>query len=605
MTTLENGTFISRGLTELEELHIILCKIKTIELGAFNGLAMLTSLIMAANRLSEITSHTFEELRSLKYLDLHVNRIGHLEVDAFFGLDNLKLIDLQGNYIQYLHPDLFVELHNLETLLLSSNFALTLPTDRHFISSDSLTHLSIDDCSIRSVSVQTFANVTALEWLDLSINKLRTIDINMLKALPKLSALYLRGNPLQCDCQLQEVWRWCQDHNIQTAYWEMEPECDTPSEVQGIWWGVLEKGQCLEGNISYYGDYKHTSYTYTRVDDTDTSECVSDFLEHYEVLAYAFPIIFGITGNIILIIIIICNKEMRTVPNMYILNMAISDMIYLMVLFSEACANFISDTWLKGNFVCKFFPFCRRLSVGLSAYSVVVLSFQRYRVTVDPFHIRVSSQPTWCGTVATICGMWTLAVLFAIPSALSGDICYKYYLDKRKIYYETVVVFELCVSCLLPLCVIAFSYIMTARHLVESSGSVAEEGNIPQMSTRKYTAKIVLALTIVFLISYVPYHAFWTYVISTYGNHIAVGTDISLKNYKLRISYSEILTDTKVCKLQYTYLVSTCLLLINSCFNPVALCCTSLAFRKQFKRYLTCCCKPNFSETDIELTKRY
>jgi len=40
------------------------------------------------------------------------------------------------------------------------------------------------------------------------------------------------------------------------------PEGDTPSEVQGVSWWVLEKGQCLEGNTSmyYYGDYKITSY---------------------------------------------------------------------------------------------------------------------------------------------------------------------------------------------------------------------------------------------------------------------------------------------------------------------------------------------------------
>jgi len=59
---------------------------------------------------------------------------------------------------------------------------------------------------------------------------------------------------------------------------------------------------------------------------------------------YAVPFIFGTTGNVILLITIICYKDMRTVPNMYILNLAISDTIYLTVLFSEACANRISDT---------------------------------------------------------------------------------------------------------------------------------------------------------------------------------------------------------------------------------------------------------------------
>jgi len=116
---------------------------------------------------------------------------------------------------------------------------------------------------VSSLSVETFTNISALERFDLSYNKLRTVDLNVLRALPKLSTLYLYGNRLQCDCQLQEVWRWCEDRNIQTVYRWQVPECDTPSEVKGMWWGVLEKGQCLEGNIQYYGDYNSTSYNYT------------------------------------------------------------------------------------------------------------------------------------------------------------------------------------------------------------------------------------------------------------------------------------------------------------------------------------------------------
>jgi hypothetical protein len=87
------------------------------------------------------------------------------------------------------------------------------------------------------VSVETFANVSALERLDLTYNKLRTVDINILRALPKLSERYRYGNRLQCDFQLQEVWRWCKDRNIETAYVYTGPECDTPSEVKGMWWG--------------------------------------------------------------------------------------------------------------------------------------------------------------------------------------------------------------------------------------------------------------------------------------------------------------------------------------------------------------------------------
>ena len=56
--------------------------------------------------------------------------------------------------------------------------------------------LGISGCNIGSVSVETFANVTALERLDLSYNYLRSVDINLLKVLPKLSHLNLKRNEI-------------------------------------------------------------------------------------------------------------------------------------------------------------------------------------------------------------------------------------------------------------------------------------------------------------------------------------------------------------------------------------------------------------------------
>ena len=119
------------------------------------------------------------------------------------------------------------------------------------------------------MSVEIFANLSVVEYLGLSYNNLRIVDKNILKELPKLFTLYLYDNPLQCDCQLQEVWRWCQDHNIRRVYETAVPEGDTPSEEEGICLGVLEKGQCLLGNIFYYRENKITSYSDTHIEDMD------------------------------------------------------------------------------------------------------------------------------------------------------------------------------------------------------------------------------------------------------------------------------------------------------------------------------------------------
>jgi hypothetical protein len=208
---------------------------------------------------------------------------------------------------------------------------------------------------------------------------------------------------------------------------------------------------------------------------------------------------------------------------------------------------------------------------------------------VQPLQVHVFSPPTWRDAVATICGVWIVAAVFAVPSALSKYQCPGFVSLGRIRFYRRVLIFELLVSCVFPLCVIAFTYIMTSRHLAQSSRSISE-GAQNHLKTRKNAAKIVVGLTVVFLISYVPYHFFWTYIICTED----------LPDIYDRIT--DILLDSNY-KLRYMYLTSICFLLINSCLNPVALFCTSSPFRQHLKRYLTYFCKSNSRNTGLELAR--
>jgi hypothetical protein len=232
----------------------------------------------------------------------------------------------------------------------------------------------------------------------------------------------------------------------------------------------------------------------------------------------------------------------------------------------------------------------RRLTVGLTAYSITVLSIQRYRVTVNPLDVCVSSKPTWRATVATICGLWIVAALFAIPAVRSKYFCVKSIFLWRTKYYHRVAIFHLLVSCVLPLCVIAFSYIMTALHLVVSSCSLSEETQNSRLNTRKITEKFVLGLTVIFLISYVPYH------ISENSLYRSINLHIPLVTVMDELGWVRNLIDiTSILK---------SFLSIYSCINPVPLFCTSIAFRRHFKRYLTCSCKAKSPPTDLYLTRR-
>jgi len=592
------------NVSELEQLDLSYNYLKILDINILKALPKLSYLYLRRNQISEIIPGTLEKNSFLEYLDLGHNIIEHLRSDVFNGLDKLLYITLEFNKLQYVHPETFVALPYLGGLDLSYNYALQIPTDRHFISSHSLKNLALSGCNISSVSVETFANVSALERLFLVKNNLKSLNINVLKALPRLSELYLKGNPLHCDCQLQEVWRWCMDHNIrvQNEFWLSFANCYTPSDVEGIWWGVLEKGQCLQGNIHYYGDYKNTRYSYTQFEDPDMDtdkktdlnirfvkwKKFRSYLDHYNLPICAVLFIFGTTGNVIIIIIITCNRDMRTVPNMYILNLVVSDIIHLTALLFATLLNYIMLS--KDDIWCLSLTFCFRMPVILTAYSVALLSFQRYRVTVYSLQVCVSSQPTWRATGATICGLWIVAALFTIPSARTNQICGITVSLWLTNYFPLFAIFRLLVSCVLPLCVIAFCYIMTSRHLLKNCSALAEETQNSRLNKRKNTAKVVLGLTLVFLFTSMPFHIY----------EMCLHLSINLED-----TIGEILEKTNGT-FNYLYIMSILQLFlsINSCLNPVALFCTSLAFRRHFKRYLTWCCKTKSPINDFELRRR-
>ena len=121
-----------------------------------------------------------------------------------------------------------------------------------------------------------------------------------------------------------------------------------------------------------------------------------------------------------------------------------------------------------------------------------------------------------------------------------------------------------------------------------NSRPISEGTQNPQLNTRRNTAKIVVGLILVFLISYVPYHAFWNYFICTIERNI-----LFLEKYQFFL-YSNY-------KFQYTDLTSSYFLLIISCLNPVALFCTGSPFRQHSKRFLIPFCKTNSPSSDLEL----
>ncbi|XP_069696519.1 uncharacterized protein [Periplaneta americana] len=579
---LAKKAFISKSILQIESLYLSNCEISYIDVDTFNGLVLLDylslddnlltglkvgtlknmtqmeGLNLEHNRIDKLDAGIFEGLISLEMLNLAHNLLCSLRSDAFIGLTNLKNLYLSHNRLSTLHPDVFMHLSKLNGLYLNENEELQIPSNSSFLNIQTVELLQISDCNLSSVMPISFKHATNLTKLVLSNNNLKTIDYNIFRVMPKLTHLFPDGNPLECDCELLKVWRWCHEHNIEVVgYMEDFVLCEIPEQVSGLWWGVLGKAQCKNGSIMYEEDYNSVVPNYIERRNVYYST-YDNFVTYVEPIIYILLFTFGVIGNVAILVVIICNSGMRTVPNFYIMNLAVSDLLLLTINTLFPYSNKVLDSWQFRDVLCRMFGFFRQSSIGVSPYLISVMSIQRYQIISRPLHNRRQSM-TRIITIATILGIWTICSLFAIPHTLAihfNEVC-NVWLSLK--YYQKVVVFELLVFCIFPLGITVCMYCLAAHHLMRStniaSGEVHNQGN-----SRRGTTRIVLSFTLVFVVSLLPYHLLWTSIIRR-------ESDYPIEVY-------------------YMYHISTYLLIFNSCFNPVALCCSSKCYRRYFKHYL-------------------
>lgn len=114
-----------------------------------------------------------------------------------------------------------------------------------------------------------------------------------------------------------------------------------------------------------------------------------------EMAAYVIIIVAGVTGNFLVSLIIYRNKKMRTSANYFILNMSVSDILFLFILMPrKILESFVGFRgWLltgtAGEISCKFVYYFQDISVAVSIESIVILAVDRFMAVMFPMRAGV------------------------------------------------------------------------------------------------------------------------------------------------------------------------------------------------------------------------
>ncbi|XP_029295732.1 neuropeptide FF receptor 1 like 2 [Cottoperca gobio] len=133
------------------------------------------------------------------------------------------------------------------------------------------------------------------------------------------------------------------------------------------------------------------------------------------ILAYSFLFLLCMVGNSLVCLIVLENRRMRTVTNLFILNLAVSDILVGLFCIPITLVDNLITGWSFSNIVCKTSGFVQGMSVSASVFTLVAIAVERFRCIVYP----LQPKPTVFVAKAAIGLIWLLAVVLMCPAAVA------------------------------------------------------------------------------------------------------------------------------------------------------------------------------------------
>ncbi|XP_041839730.1 neuropeptide Y receptor type 2 [Melanotaenia boesemani] len=261
------------------------------------------------------------------------------------------------------------------------------------------------------------------------------------------------------------------------------------------------------------------------------------------ILAYSTIILFGVTGNSLVIYVVYKFKNLRTVTNFFIVNLAVADLLVNTLCLPFTLVYTLYDGWMFGQILCFMLPFAQGMAVHVSTITLNIIALDRHRSIVH--HMETKMSKDMCTAVIVI--SWAISALLASPLAifreygsfdLSSDESIQVCTEKwpgssmnGRIYSWSMLLVQVGV----PLAINSVAYIRIWNKL-KSHMTLGRNDH----QRRKKTTKMMLTMVVVFAISWLPFHAF----------QLAIDIDstvLHMKDFKLLFTVFHIIAMCSTC----------------------------------------------------------
>lgn len=136
------------------------------------------------------------------------------------------------------------------------------------------------------------------------------------------------------------------------------------------------------------------------------------------VSSYSLICVGGLVGNLLVIYVVTRFAKMKTVTNLYILNLAISDVLFLISL-PFLITTTILEHWIFETAMCKIFFVLYAINFVTSVFTLTALSGDRYLAVCHPIR---SGQYRTTNKAFFIClCIWTVSFIVMLPIILYSN----------------------------------------------------------------------------------------------------------------------------------------------------------------------------------------
>ncbi|XP_042535053.1 C-X-C chemokine receptor type 2-like [Dipodomys spectabilis] len=220
---------------------------------------------------------------------------------------------------------------------------------------------------------------------------------------------------------------------------------------------------------------------------------------HVVILIYVLVFLLSLLGNSLVMLVILYNRVNRSVTDVYLLNLAMADLLFALTLPIWAASR--TNGWTFGTPLCKVTSFLKEVNFYSSILVLACISVDRYLAIVHATRTLTQKRHL----VKFVClGMWGLSLVLSLPALLLRKTVYSpnYYpacyedMGEQTTKWRLVLRFlPQTFGFLLPLLVMLFCYGFTIRTLFNA-----------HMGQKHRAMRVIFAVVLVFLLCWLPYN---------------------------------------------------------------------------------------------------